>query len=814
MLIGPGTRIGHFEVLAPLGAGGMGEVWRARDTQLGRDVAIKTLSAEFARDPELLARLEREARLLASLRHPGINAIHGLEEIDGQRYLVLECVEGPTLAERLQKGPLPLTDALETCRQIAAAMEAAHESGVIHRDLKPANVKLGQDGAVTVLDFGIGKAAILPGLAGDATHIRTLTMEGTSPGAIVGTAPYMSPEQALGQVVDRRTDIWSFGCVLYECLTGRQAFEGPGFAATVARVLEREPDWSALPASTPTRLRALLRHCLAKHPKERLRDMGDARLELERVIRGEDEADATVSRPSRRVARWLGVAAGVAVIALALVWWGTSLRRTKSAVEQPSADLLVFAVLPIRNLSGDSGQDYLVDGMTETLIATLARTPGLLVLDRNSVSGYKDTTIDPGKVRRELGAHYLLDGSLQRTGDQLRITARLVDTGTSRALWTDQVERGANDLFALQDEIAGRVTTALRPVLPTQAYASEPERRPAGPPTQNLEAYDLFLRAGFIFGKDTPEDNQQAHELLLRAVALDPDFAEAHARLGFVAAHQYFRDEPRAEWEQQALVSIEKALALDPRLAQAYVARAKLAWSLPRGFQFEPALRDLLRAVELEPSSVDAHHWLGVVTMHLGLFERSAAEFRQALRLDPTHPFAGGYLAWIETDLGRPEVALQMYERNPRLAFGPDEALFRLGRVEELRPSIEAELVKTPDDGRALSWYALVLARVGENAKAETLLLRAAKRMPSVGHIHHVQYDLARACAILGRKPEALAWLEQSARDGMPNHPLFATDPSLANLRGDPAFEGFLGRMKIQHDYYRALIEGGPTPGR
>src|SRR5262249_30125551 len=260
----PGTRIGPYEVVAPLGAGGMGEVWRARDTRLGRDVAIKTLPPELAREPELLGRLKREARLLASLRHPGITTIFGLEEIEGQGYLVLECVEGPTLAERLEKGPLPIKEALEVCRQIAAAMEAAHESGVIHRDLKPENVKLVPGGDVKVLDFGIGKVAVPPGLARDAHVSQTPTVDATSPGAMIGTAPYMSPEQALGQPVDRRTDIWSFGCVLFECLSGTQTFGGPDFAVTVARVLHGEPDWSVLPGNTPARVRTLLQQCLER----------------------------------------------------------------------------------------------------------------------------------------------------------------------------------------------------------------------------------------------------------------------------------------------------------------------------------------------------------------------------------------------------------------------------------------------------------------------------------------------------------------------------------------------------------------------
>ena len=809
----PGTRIGPYEVLGPLGAGGMGEVWRARDSRLGRDVAIKTLPPELSRDPELLARLKREARLLASLRHPGITTIYGLEEIEGQRYLVLECVEGPTLAERLERGPLPLEEALDVCRQVAAAMEAAHESGVIHRDLKPSNVKVSPGGDVKVLDFGIGKAAGPPGLAVDATHTRTLTVEGTSPGAIVGTAPYMSPEQALGQAVDRRTDIWSFGCLLYECLTGRQTFGGQGFSATVARVLEREPEWEALPEKTPASVRALLRQCLIKNPKARLRDIGDARLTLERVADGGDEVGGELGAPGvNRPFRRLGVIAVFVVIAALVVWGGASLRRQKKTITQPSADLASLVVLPLRNLSGDPSQDYVADGITESLMASLSQTPGVLVLDRNSVSGYQGHPVDPKRIGRELNARYLLDGSFQRTGDHLRVNARLVETGTSRSLWTGQVDQGTNDIFTLQDEIATRVATALRSILPVQAHTSMAEQGPASPPTKNSEAYDLFLKANYLISRNTPESRQEAHQLLLRAVALDPGFALAHARLGFIAAHQYFYDEPRAEWEQQAFVSIEKALALDPRQAEAYVARAKLVWSLPRGFQHEAAMRDLLHAIELEPNSMPAHDWLGVVTMHLGLYERSTAEFRLVLRLDPTNTFAPGRLATIDCELGRPELALQMYERNPKLFGGPDDALLLLGRLDEARRRVEMDLATAPDDGTNLARYALLLAKAGNVAKAEAMLRRAAEHLPNLGHIHHPEYDLARACAVLGRKPEALVWLERTARDGMPNHTLFATDPFLTSLRGYSPFEEFLGRVKAQHDYYLALAEGRSKP--
>ena len=316
MSLHPGTRLGPYEVLSSLGAGGMGVVYRARDSRLGRDVAIKALPDPFARDPERLQRFEREAKVLASLSHPHIAAIYGLEEVEGHRYLVLEYVEGPTLAERLKKGPLPLTEALEICRDIAAGLEAAHESGVIHRDLKPGNVMLTPSGGVKVLDFGLAKGGTGSNSESNLMDSPTLTTPPTGAGVILGTAAYMSPEQARGKAVDRRTDIWSFGCVLYECLAGKQIFEGETVSDLIAKILEREPEWQALPASVPPRVAALLRRCLTKDAKQRLRDIGDARLELTEALSGAPEP-AAAGVPAGRRAGMLATAGAVVVVAAA-----------------------------------------------------------------------------------------------------------------------------------------------------------------------------------------------------------------------------------------------------------------------------------------------------------------------------------------------------------------------------------------------------------------------------------------------------------------------------------------------------------------
>jgi serine/threonine-protein kinase len=343
MLLAPGTRLGSYEIVGPLGAGGMGQVYRARDSRLGRDVAIKALPPEFSKEPERLARFEREARLLASLSHANIAGIHGLEEVDGARYLVLEFVEGETLEARLGRGPLPLDEALEVGKQVAAAVEAAHESGVVHRDLKPGNVMLTASGAVKVLDFGLAKSGVADraGSNPNLTESPTTLVAATQAGVILGTAAYMSPEQARGRPVDKRTDIWSFGCLLFECLSGRRLFQGETASDLIARILQTEPDWSLLPADLPPRLRTLLARCLDKDPRQRMRDIGEARIALENLSKNpleESPRELEVSARARpripALVPWVVAALAIAAAAV------TGLRREPPARPHTELDIV------------------------------------------------------------------------------------------------------------------------------------------------------------------------------------------------------------------------------------------------------------------------------------------------------------------------------------------------------------------------------------------------------------------------------------------------------------------------------------------
>ena len=438
-----GTQLGLYEVEELIGAGGMGEVYRARDQRLRRAVALKVLPASSGFDPESLARLEREARMLAALNHPNIATIHGLEESEGTRFLVLELVEGETLAERLQRGRLPMEETLGLCRQIAEGLEAAHEKGIIHRDLKPANIKITPEGKVKILDFGLAKAH----QSAPDPEASTITQDMTRPGTVMGTPAYMSPEQALGRPLDKRGDIWAFGCVLFECLSGRKAFQGESTTETLAAVLKGEPDWQALPAGTPEKLRHLVGRCLRKDPKERLHDIADARIELA-------EQGRLFGEPPKRVPRFSGrglVGACVAIVALGLLagagWWFGSHRAPRPAPGAGPPRLTSLAVKPFDDYSPGTNQAYLSDGMTESLCAALGNISALSVRSRSSVMRYKGSAKTVQEMARELKVEGVVEGSVQRAGDRLLVTVQLIEAATDRPLWSNELQAGFERLF-------------------------------------------------------------------------------------------------------------------------------------------------------------------------------------------------------------------------------------------------------------------------------------------------------------------------------------------------------------------------------
>ena len=536
----------------------------------------------------------------------------------------MELVLGETLAERVQRDRVvPVEEALAIAKQIAEAVEAAHEKGIIHRDLKPPNVKLTPEGKVKVLDFGLAKAFASDGGL-DLSNAPTLTAVGTEEGRILGTPGYMSPEQARGKAVDKRTDVWAFGCVLYILLTGRQAFTGNTLSDMIVSILEREPDWQALPASTPAKIQDLLRRCLQKDPQRRLRDLGDARIEIEEALLPPATAEARTKRDtdSGRVA-----VRSMASVTSSNPWW-----RSRTALWIAVVALLVLlaaagliyrpaehgetidsiAVLPFVNVSGDQNTEYLSDGITESLINNLSQLPNLKIKSRDSVFHYKGKETDPEEVARQLGVRAIFKGRLTHRGDTLSISSELIDARNDDHLWGQQYNRKLADIFALQDEIAREITNTLRLRLTAQD-----EKRLAKRYTENVEAYQDYLEGRYQWDKKTEEGFKKGVEYFQQAIAKDPKYALAYAGLAdCYTGLAGFGFVPAKEGYPKALEEALKALEIDDKLAEAHASLAFIKSNYD--WDWSGAEQEFKRAIELNPGSATAHHFYGLALAYMG----------------------------------------------------------------------------------------------------------------------------------------------------------------------------------------------------
>jgi len=739
----PGTRLGPYEIESALGAGGMGEVYRARDPRLDRTVAIKALPAALAGDAERVARLEREARLLAALDHPNIARIHGLEEAGGAPHLVLEFVEGETLATRLSRGPLGIAETLEVGGQIAAAIEAAHERGIVHRDLKPGNVMLTPARTVKVLDFGLAKGGARADSNADLSISPTAALSATGLGVILGTAPYMSPEQARGREVDRRADVWALGCVLFECLSGRQAFPGETVSDVIASILQREPEWNALPPGTPQRLRDLVRRCLVKELEERPRDVGDLRREL---------------------------------AAIALERTTTSSSRL-SATPAPS-----LAVLYFENLAHDQESEYFCAGITEDILTDLSKIRGLRVASRNAVSRYRGAPADIPRIAGELGVRAVLEGSVRRAGDRVRITAQLVNAADGFHLWAERYDRTLQDVFAVQEEIAAAIASALSVALSPREATELGSDKP-----ENVAAYDLYLKGRQRYGSYTAESLREALSLFTRATEIDPGYALAWA--GIADCHGQFMQwgvTPDTDTEaKQGLEAAARAIALNPRLPEGHKAEALVRHGMGDRAGERAALE---RALQANPRFVPAMLNLAVDSFAGADIAGAERIVRRALEIDPQEPFATTWLALLTGVTSRPD---EMLATAHRLRSLSDDAfyvtavhLFRIqnhlerGDVGAASRSLAEGLADggMPPNFRAAS--AAILAREGRLEEAREI----------VRELQHV--SLGATAVVLVAVAAVQAGEVESARAYMARTILGAFSPCMVRL--DPALHPLL----------------------
>src|SRR5262245_25495964 len=513
-----GTRLGPYEVLGVLGTGGMGEVFRARDTRLERSVALKVLPADALADPIARTRLVREARLAASLNHPYICTVHDVGEADGLVYVAMEHVAGQPLLALIPRDGLPLDKVLRYGAQIAEALAHAHGHGIVHRDLKNANVILTPEGRIKVLDFGLATRLT----SHDVEDVTRSAGSLDAIGVISGTLPYMSPEALRGEAADPRSDVWSLGVMLYEMACGHRPFEG-GSGVELSSSIRRDP-MRPLPAGVPRGLAAVIEQCLDKDGGRRYRDGATLHAAIAAVQAGALPASAPQARPrGRHVVR-----AALAVLGVVIVAWLARGLWSNGRVTPASrnAKIQSLAVLPLENLSGDPSQDYFADGLTEELITKLSKVTGLSVTARTSVMSFKKTERPVAEIARQLGVQAVVEGTVARSGDRVRITARLLDAEAGTSLWSERYDRAASDVLTLQGEVASAVGDAIRVNITPQE-----RQRLSSASANDSEAYDLYLRGRFHAGRENPDDIRQAIEFFERAVAADPQFAAAHAEL-------------------------------------------------------------------------------------------------------------------------------------------------------------------------------------------------------------------------------------------------------------------------------------------
>ena len=659
------TRVGPYEVVGLLGTGGMAEVYRAKDTRLGRDVAIKVMSEALSGDAALLERFEREAKLAGSLNHPNVVALYDVGFQDGKPYFVTELLEGETLRERLAKGPVPLSKALDWAAQMAQGLAAAHARGIVHRDLKPENVFLTRDGHVKLLDFGIAK--LVETTRDGAPHgllDRTVASSGgTGTGMVLGTPGYMSPEQVRGDTVDARTDFFSLGAVLYELLSGRRAFPAGSMVESGYAILHNEPE--PLPATIPGPVAQVVGRCLEKDPGRRFHSAQDLAFNLELLRTPTSLATEAMQRsPTQRRRRWWWFAIPVAVASLIAVGlrFGAPLvaKRSNTAADPGTAagarGLPSIAVLPFVNLSSDKEQEFFSDGISEELLDALARVKGLKVAGRTSSFHFKGKNEDLRTIAETLGVANILEGSVRKQGNRVRITAQLIQASDGFHLWSKTFEGDLTDVFELQERIARAITEELRVVL-----QGEQRTRLVPVATTNPEAYALYLQATAIFNR---RDGKRFHDgirQLEEAIRLDPGYARAWSRLATlqVLLPVYVTgefDSALAAAEQAA----RRAIALDPSLAEPQAVLGLAFQTRRRWLEARVAFQ---RALELDPDDVTANFWFGAALMGEGYTRQGNQVLDKLLAADPSMPNALFWRGRTAVDDGDLELADRLLMR-------------------------------------------------------------------------------------------------------------------------------------------------------
>jgi serine/threonine protein kinase/Flp pilus assembly protein TadD len=755
-MLAQGSRVGPYEVLTLLGEGGMGAVYRGRDPRLGRDVAIKVLLPDSARDADALARFEREARAIASLSHPNVLSIFDYGDQDGTFFVVTELLEGETLRARLMNDVIEWRSAIDIGAEIAEGLAAAHARAVVHRDLKPENVFLTREGRVKILDFGLAQTD--PFLAGEDTGNLPTRKFNTEPGTIVGTLAYMAPEQLKGEPVEGTADIFSLGCILYEMVTSKKPFQRRSGAATIAAILKEDVPRDELAESVPPEFQRVIEGCVEKNPLQRFQSARDLALTLRAISSSSSTRIDLMPRPRARKSK---------------------------AIDS-------IAVLPFQNGGADADTEYLSDGVTEGVINKLSQLPKLKVMARSTVFRYKGREVDPRAVGRDLRVRAVLSGRVKHVGDRVVINVELVDSHDGAHLWGEQYNRKIADLVALQEEMSTEIAEKLRIRL-----TGAEKKRLRKKSTDNTEAYQLYLRGRYQWSKRTEESVKKGIAHFEEAIESDPTFAGAYAGLAdsFVTLATNIPLPPR-EAMPKAKAAATKALEIDGSLAEAWASLAAVKWWYE--WDWEGAEAAYTSAIKLNPNYATAHDGYAMLLCARGRFDASLEQVRKATELDPLSRIIVVHSGWpfyfardYESAIGRFEKALELDEKFIPAHGWRGLALGQQHRYEEALAAFQRAL-ETERVPILLAMLGHTRAIAGQRREAEMILTMLAEQ----ARTRYISpYDIAVIHAGLGDRAAALAKLNEAYEDRSAWMVFIDVDPRLDSLRDEAEFRELAERL-------------------